>query len=95
MIKYNYNKAGRIWSEMIDITYDMPDYLDYTGRQCERRIFLRALTRNDSELKNVYIDYITDYLAEFSGTKFLTTEDGKKLEKIALQIVLFTNDDNF
>ena len=92
MTRYNYDKAARIWADMIDITYDMPDYLDYSGRQYERRFFLRALTRNDINMKNVYIDYIADYITEFSGTKFLTDDNRERLEKIALQIVFFTNE---
>lgn len=92
MIKYNYSKAARIWDDLINITYDMPDYLDASGRQYERRAFMRALTRNDNTLKNAYLDYITDHLSEFKNTRFLDSKDAEKLEKIALRIVFFTNE---
>ena len=87
MIKYNYKKASAIWDRLIDITYDMPDYLDYTSRQCERRYFLRMLTRNDTKQKDGYIDYITQFI------KDMPSDAGKtELEKIALEIVFFTNE---
>ena len=90
MTKYNYKKAGKIWDELINITYDMPDYLDTSGRQRERRIFLRGLTRNDDSIKKLYINYITDYISEYS-----TPDEAAKLEKLALEIVLFTNENNY
>lgn len=94
MVKYNYCKAAKIWADMTAITFDMSDFFD-SDRQADRRFFMRALTRGDSQTINSYIDYITDYIADFSGTNCLTTEDQTKLEKIALQIVLFTNDNNY
>lgn len=84
MVKYNYIKAGHIWDRLIKITYDMPDYLNYTQRQIERRFFLRALTRNDYKLKDTYIDYITSYIS-------YCQENKNELQKIALEIVFFTN----
>ena len=87
---YNYKKAGDIWDRLINITYDMPDYLDFTSRQIERRYFLRILTRDDNIKKNLYIDWISDFM-----TDLLNDQNKKELEKIALEIVLFTNDNNF
>lgn len=86
--KYNYKKAGEIWDRLINITYDMPDYLDYSLRQYERRYFLRMLTRNDTEKKNHYISWISRYISEMENAD----PQKKDLEKIALEIILFTNE---
>lgn len=86
MIKYNYKKASEIWDKLIELTYDMPDYLDYTGRQYERRYFLRMLTRNDIMKKNGYIDWITQYIDDS-----LDDSVKKSLADIALEIIRFYN----
>ena len=67
----------------------MPDYLDYSQRQTERRFFLRALTRFDNKWIDIYLDYISSYIDDFRGTHIDNHE--KELKKIALEIVLFYN----
>lgn len=89
MVKYNYNKAGAIWDRLIDITYDMPDYLDFSQRQIERRLFLKALTRFDLKWIDVYLEYIANYIDDFRDTHIDNHE--KELKQIALDIVSFTN----
>ena len=87
MIKYNYKKAGEIWDKLILITYDMPDYLEYTQRQYERRFFLHMLTRNEIKKKNHYIDWISQFASEMEPDDVRK----KELGKIALEITLFYN----
>lgn len=95
MTKYNYKKASAIWDKLTGITFDMGDYFATDERQENRRYFLRGLTRGDVNVIADYINYITDFIDDFSGTKHLTDEDRATLEKLALQIVLFTNDNNY
>ena len=83
--KYNYKKAGALFDRMFDIISDMPEYMDRYNRQKERRYFMRELTR-DGDM-TTYFDVITDYITEFA-----TDAERAKLEKIALEIVLFTNE---
>lgn len=87
--KYNYKKASAIWDRLIDITYDMPDYLDLSQRQYERRYFLRMLTRYDNHTKNGYLDWIAQFIIDMDYEK--TDKNRIELEKIALEIVFFTN----
>ena len=89
MIKYNYKKASQLWDRLIDIIYDMPDYLDYTMRQCERRYFLRMLTRNDIKQKDDYLSYLSQYISDYNV--YCNPDEIPELEKIALEIVLFNN----
>lgn len=84
---YNYGKAAKLWDLMTGILFDMPDYMDTENRQKGRRCFMHALTRNDHSGKEIYLDMITDYISEFA-----TDEEKAELEKVALSIVLFTND---
>ena len=84
---YNYGKAAKLWDLMTGILFDMPDYYDTENRQKERRCFMHALTRNNHTDKNIYLDMITDYVTEFA-----TDEEKTELEKVALSIMLFTNE---
>ena len=90
-MKYNYLKASKIWDEMIEIMFDMPDYLDTDGRQRGRRVFLRALTRNDKRLIDGYLEDIHRFIFEVEPT----ADVEKELKRIALLIVFFTNENNY
>lgn len=87
MTKYNYKKASSIWDRLIDIVWDMPDYLDNDLRQSERRYFLRMLTHNEKQKINAYLDWITQFISEMNNSD----PEKSKLEKIALEMVFFTN----
>lgn len=87
MAKYNYKKASELWQKMIDIIWDMPDYLDTELRQTERRYFLRMLTHNEIKKINAYIDYLSQFIEEMDAGD----QDRTALEKITLQIATFTN----
>ena len=91
MIKYNYLKAAKIWDALTDITFDMQDYIERDTQQIERRIFLKALTRGDKSIINSYLDYIHRYIYEVEPAADIE----KDLKKIALQIVFFTNENNY
>lgn len=85
MIKYNYKKAGDLYKRMIDIIYDMPDYMDTYYRQKDRRYFMRELTR-DSDM-SIYYDSISDYIKEFA-----TEKEKDELKKIVFDMVTFNNE---
>lgn len=90
-MKYNYKKAGALWDRLIDIIWDMPDYFDKELRQTERRYFLRMLTHGEKNNLDNYIGQISRFISEMDNDD----ADKAKLEKISLEMVLFTNNDNF
>ena len=86
-LKHNYKKAGILFDTLVRLTFDMADTLDYDTRQKERRYFMHNITWGKDI--SCYLDIITDYIKEFA-----TPEEIPALEKLALSMALFTNEDN-
>lgn len=74
-----------MFDRLFGIISDMPDFMDTYNRQKERRYFMRELTRDGDML--TYYDIITDYIKEYA-----TDSERAELEKISLEMVLFTNE---
>jgi hypothetical protein len=87
MVKYNYKKAGQLFNIFFNITADMPAFYDNEMRQKERRQFMHDLTRGAD--MSEYLDEIAGFLISFGEN--VDPSERIELEKVALQIVLFTN----
>lgn len=93
MLKYDYKGAAALWDE-----YDRECITDMSfcgiERQQERRYFLRALTREDADAKQIYIDFIKQNIedarpVEGAKNRFYDFDWEREQEEIAQKIIDF------